>query len=165
MINVNNTLRPKAKQSDDNSIIEKFVFGMEHEKRLLERLSINEVAILSPGFHDTARGNKLLTPAQLVERVRSKLSEKHPQLVRYLDSYKEEAWAFATYVLEKINLPEEAQRELKQKQKAKYQNESMAIKEPTQKQLKFLTELGFEGSIQNRLEASHLISKLKGEKK
>jgi len=165
MINVNNTQHPDLKQFDDNTLITKFLSGTEQKKRLLERLSINEVAILSPKFHDLAKKDKLLTPSQLGVRVRFALSKKHPKLVQYLDFHKLEAHDFAAYVLMKVNLPAEAQRTIKQKQKEKYSKEAMATKEPTRKQLEFLAELGFKGQVQTRLEASDAITKLKGEQK
>jgi len=143
--------------SDNNSLIENFVFDMEHEKRLLERLSHSEESTLSPKFHNIAKKDKFLTPSQLIERVRSELSEKHPQLVQYLNSHKDEALDFAAYVLERVNLPEEDQRLIRQKQNKKYEKEAIAAKPPTPAQLKILDKLGFTGPIQNRQDAVEMI--------
>ena len=58
----------------------------------------------------------------------------------------------------------EVQRLIRKKQNKKYEKEATAAKPPTPSQRNMLKYLGFEGSIQNRLEASEMISKLKGER-
>jgi len=149
-------------QSNIDVDIEHLLKNAPHYKRLLQRLPSNsDIAFVSMTFHAIARKDKSLTPVQLLDLATSKLSEKYPHLIKYFDLYRHEVIDFATYVLLKTNLPEEALRALKQKQHEKYIKENMATKPPTLKQISMLRYLGFEGSIQNRFEASEMISSLK----
>jgi len=152
--------------SDKNSLIENFSFDSKDKKIFLQRLpGESEISIISGAFHVIARSNKTVTPSQLFDLVISKLFKKHPRTIQYLNSHKDEALDFATYVLEKVNLPEEDQRLIREKQDKKYEKEATAAKPPTLAQLKFLDKLGFTGPIQNRQEAIETISELVGENK
>jgi len=145
--------------------ISQFSQNASHYKRFLKRLpSDSDVQFISMAFHAVARNNKNLTPTQLLDLAIFKLSSKHPHTIQYLNSHKDEALEFSTYVLEKITLPKKTQRLIKQKQIEIYVNkESMAKKAPTPKQLQFLAELGFKGQVRTRLEAYEAITRLKGE--
>lgn len=146
-----------------DSQFETYLPNASHQKRFLKRFATaSNIAKVSHTYHDIARKLRHLTPEQLLNQVITNLSVKQPALITYFDPYWQEALDFAIYVLAKVNLPAEAQRTIKQKQHEKYVKENMATKKPTPKQVSMLRYLGYEGQVQTRLEASELISKLKG---
>jgi len=135
----------------------------DNKKAFINRFtSLSERAKLCSLFYNLARTNKHLTPLTLFKIAADKLKAAGSPLWPYLNVFKQDAINFADYVLEREALPKKVRLAINQYQSTKYRDEHIATKAPTQKQVSMLKYLGFKGSIQNRLDASEMISKLKG---
>jgi len=154
---------PNDNSNTDINIITQLLLESENKKVFLQRLPReSEIAIFSGTCHRIARKDKNLKPDPLLNLATSQLTDKHPVIIHCIESYRREALDFASYVLDKVNLPLEVQQRIKKLQGEKHRREYMEKDPPTEKQIKFLRELGYEGTVQNKLEASEMISKVKG---
>ena len=158
---INNTITQLLGTSLDD-----LVLSWDKKKTFINRLSsLSDRTKLSNLFYDIARKNTNLKPVELFDLVADKLMEADSPLFPYLYTFKPEAIQFAEYVLEKEQLPQDIRLAIKHYISDKYRKEYMEKDPPTEKQIHFIRELGYTGLVQNKLDASKIISKLMGERK
>jgi len=157
---INNTITRQVGKS-----LDELTASWEKKKNFLNRLtSLSDRTKVSSKFYATARENTNLKPIDLFNLVTAKMLEANSPLLPYLHIYKQEAVDFAEYVLEKEQLPKDNRLAIKAYISEKYKDEYMRKDPPTEKQIKFIRELGHTGLVKNKFEASEIISKLMGER-
>jgi hypothetical protein len=134
----------------------------------LSSLGKSEISLIQNVILAEIRPPKALStePNAVMERVKASLHSREsetwtvPMLLR-LDQYPEDALALIAHNVARQALPPEERKRQDEASDAVYRREHMAKLEPTQPQLEYLRNLGYEGSIGSRLDASNLIDQIR----
>jgi hypothetical protein len=127
------------------------------EKQLLQRVIIDE-------FDSRNQGSR--EPTAVMEGVKERLRSREREnwtveMLRRFDQYPEEALALVAHNVERQSLPRDERQRLRKASGAFYKRQSMETKSPTEAQIRYLRDLGYEGSIDSRLHASDLIDQIR----
>jgi len=88
-------------------------------------------------------------------------AERERSFLHVIESFPDEAIAFAQWAIAYVEQPAEERAESRQAQRAQHINAWLADQTPTEKQIAFLRSLGHQGEVASKLHASQMIENLK----
>jgi hypothetical protein len=101
------------------------------------------------------------TPEDVVAYVRWRsVVNCDPEVYGKISDHPEESLVLARYALAWESLPKDKRKELEEASRQQYREDYMRQQPPTEKQLEYLSRLGYRGAVSNRLEASLIIKNL-----
>lgn len=86
---------------------------------------------------------------------------RHFELFNALVAYRELALEFAKYIIYWENLPPDVKRQKKFARAEFYKGEYLSNQPPTEKQIKYLKSLGYDGKVKSKWEAMKLIDEFR----
>ena len=143
-------------------------------RRFLERFEPRQRSYIANLFlHQVRRG--VTDPQRVYSGVRFDVSrqanrarlygriltvDRNGAILNALDEYRDEAIDYAKWAIEWDNLPDDEKQSIKRERSEVFIRERMAEQPPTDKQIKYLRSLGWQGEIESKLFASQKIDEL-----
>lgn len=149
------------------------------QRRFLERFETNRRGFISNIFLRVTRQG-VTNPNVIVSTVRRNLVDqskratywnpdsntiqRNDAILDVLNTHHEEAVDFAKWAVEWESLSDSERQAIKAERGAYYKRQHMDSQPPTDKQVRYVRALGYDGTIESKLHASELIDKLRNDK-